>query len=477
MMGDPQYDFFLSHNRAEKTWVAHLASALRKRGTSVFFDEDSIDIGEDIVAAISRGLSSSRYIALILSKRSVQSRWVELEWANSLYEDVNSSSSRLLPLLIEQCEIPFVLRRLKYLDLLNISPEQCADKLLTHLNKHRADMEAMEEPSNTPPIIHAGMPLPFGSPQYIERSADQEVILSLDKGCSLFVYGPRRIGKTSLMRRERARADLQGVPAAFIDLQACYAFHENQFFEYLGRTIARQLGRQWEKSSDSSAFRVYELIEDVALESEAKKALLIFDECDLLRHKEDSWQFTSILRSLMNGMFGNVQCICAGLVPPWNWPDDSPSSPWWNCMTHVRLPAFTKQEVERLCVVAGLPHSEHLSRLYALTAGQPNMIAAIANEVHIGRKLSELLDNPFSVQNLFMHIAPGAIGCGKHLLGSRTESVFTDLLAGKAIVSFRDREYLWLAGLIIDPDSSHPQIAGEVIKEALVRYLSDVREV
>src|ERR1051325_7132595 len=110
------YDFFLSHNRQEKDFTRFLAEALRHRGVEVFFDEDCIRPGDDIVRELGRALERSTHIALILSPASVASRWVELEWASSLYADPANFSRRVIPVLTQACEIPFMLRRLKYID-------------------------------------------------------------------------------------------------------------------------------------------------------------------------------------------------------------------------------------------------------------------------------------------------------------------------------------------------------------------------
>jgi tetratricopeptide (TPR) repeat protein len=123
------YDLFISHNKAEKAWARELVAALKKHGITYFFDEESIGLGENIVAALNKGLESSRHVALILSPDSVRSRWVELEWACAVYEDADASCRRVIPILKSDCEIPLVLRRIKCLDARALDPTSVAETL------------------------------------------------------------------------------------------------------------------------------------------------------------------------------------------------------------------------------------------------------------------------------------------------------------------------------------------------------------
>jgi hypothetical protein len=95
------YDIFLSHNRREKPWVRQLAKLLKDEGLSVFFDEDSIAPGENIVAAIEKAVTGSRHILLVISRASMESRWVAMETQYAVHDDPDAQSGRLVPLVID----------------------------------------------------------------------------------------------------------------------------------------------------------------------------------------------------------------------------------------------------------------------------------------------------------------------------------------------------------------------------------------
>jgi hypothetical protein len=71
---------FLSHSSKDCEPVLRLAKDLRKRGISVWLDEWEIDVGDPITEKIQAGLSHAQYVAVWLTKDSVNSGWVTKEW-------------------------------------------------------------------------------------------------------------------------------------------------------------------------------------------------------------------------------------------------------------------------------------------------------------------------------------------------------------------------------------------------------------
>jgi hypothetical protein len=97
---------FLSHSSKDREAVIRLAKDLRKRGISVWLDEWEIDVGDPITEKIQAGLSHAQYVAVWLTKDSVNSGWVTKEWHTKIYQEIGSKEVLVLPLLGEKCEIP-----------------------------------------------------------------------------------------------------------------------------------------------------------------------------------------------------------------------------------------------------------------------------------------------------------------------------------------------------------------------------------
>jgi hypothetical protein len=74
------WDIFMSHASPDKPWVRGLVKALRANGVTVWFDEDSLEWGEDLQRGINRGLINSRKAIAVLSQSYLaQRKWTEAE--------------------------------------------------------------------------------------------------------------------------------------------------------------------------------------------------------------------------------------------------------------------------------------------------------------------------------------------------------------------------------------------------------------
>jgi len=108
---------FLSHDNADSDVAARIAMALQAFGFSVFYSDWSILPGESIVERIHGELGRMHTLVVLLSKQSVQSQWVQHELDVVLMDALAGYQVRVLPVLLEDCQIPTGLRHIKYVDL------------------------------------------------------------------------------------------------------------------------------------------------------------------------------------------------------------------------------------------------------------------------------------------------------------------------------------------------------------------------
>lgn len=74
------YDAFISHASEDKdAFVKPLASALRKRGFKIWYDEFELRVGDSLRESIDRGLASSRYGIVVLSPAFFAKKWPKYE--------------------------------------------------------------------------------------------------------------------------------------------------------------------------------------------------------------------------------------------------------------------------------------------------------------------------------------------------------------------------------------------------------------
>ena len=108
---------FISHSSQDKPWVRRLVDDLERHGVSVWLDERRMRIGDSIVGEINRALRAADRLIIVLSRHSVASAWVdnELEYA-LMAEKKRSGGMRILPIRLDDCEIPPLLRGRLYAD-------------------------------------------------------------------------------------------------------------------------------------------------------------------------------------------------------------------------------------------------------------------------------------------------------------------------------------------------------------------------
>jgi hypothetical protein len=108
--------FFLSYSHKDGKFADRFVKDLRKLGHTVWCDDDHIMIGESIRRAIESGIAASRFTIVLVSRSSVQSEWCQKELDMAI-EDETSKKIKVLPIVIEDCEIPKILRGKRYLEI------------------------------------------------------------------------------------------------------------------------------------------------------------------------------------------------------------------------------------------------------------------------------------------------------------------------------------------------------------------------
>lgn len=107
---------FISHSSKDKPFVESLVEQLQHLGVETWFDAHQLQPGDSIVQGIQSGLSDSDYLVLVLSKHSIASRWVQAEFNAAFVRDVEGKGTRIIPIRIDDCEIPPLIADRVYID-------------------------------------------------------------------------------------------------------------------------------------------------------------------------------------------------------------------------------------------------------------------------------------------------------------------------------------------------------------------------
>lgn len=107
---------FISYSSKDKILARWISVDLTNVNHKVWLDEWQIRVGESIPKRIGQGLTECRFVVVLLSKHAVASRWVENEWHAKYWEEIEENRIKVLPVLIEDCPIPVLLKTKKYAD-------------------------------------------------------------------------------------------------------------------------------------------------------------------------------------------------------------------------------------------------------------------------------------------------------------------------------------------------------------------------
>jgi len=112
-----QFDVFLSHSSKDKEWVAKLKNDLMQYGIKVWLDKDQIRPGEIFVHALEDAIDHCKAIVLVISPESIQSKWVQEEYARAIsLEKQKGVSVQVIPVILETAEVPSFLSSRNYVD-------------------------------------------------------------------------------------------------------------------------------------------------------------------------------------------------------------------------------------------------------------------------------------------------------------------------------------------------------------------------
>jgi molybdopterin-guanine dinucleotide biosynthesis protein A len=112
----PFIHVFICHASEDKPAARNLANAMQRLGAEVWFDEWEIRVGDSIVQKINDALGKVSHLIVLLSSCSVVKPWVKKEFSSALMQQLSQKAIRVLPVRMDDCEIPPIISDIKYAD-------------------------------------------------------------------------------------------------------------------------------------------------------------------------------------------------------------------------------------------------------------------------------------------------------------------------------------------------------------------------
>lgn len=107
---------FISHSSRDKEVVRRIAARLEECGVSVWLDENELNPGDSLLGRISESIHHTTFVAVVLSKSALASPWVKKELSLAMAREIHEDRTTVLPILIEECEVPDFLADKLYAD-------------------------------------------------------------------------------------------------------------------------------------------------------------------------------------------------------------------------------------------------------------------------------------------------------------------------------------------------------------------------
>ena len=129
-----EHDIFISYSSKDIHTAYRIYERL-KQEYKVWFDKIEILAGDNIIERVFEGINKSRFLVVLLTSHSVESKWVTEELSAGKVRELENNKIIILPLLYEDCKIPEYLSSKRYIDFRE-SFEKGIDELISSIVGH-----------------------------------------------------------------------------------------------------------------------------------------------------------------------------------------------------------------------------------------------------------------------------------------------------------------------------------------------------
>ncbi len=139
-------DFFISYNRADRTWAEWIAWQLEEAGYSTVLQAWDIRPGSNFVLEMQGAAALAERTIAVLSPDYLTSSFTQPEWAAAFAQDPTGEKGTLVPVRVRECDPKGLLPQIVYIDLVGLDEKGASTVLLTGVQRGRA------KPTAPPPF-------------------------------------------------------------------------------------------------------------------------------------------------------------------------------------------------------------------------------------------------------------------------------------------------------------------------------------
>lgn len=265
---------FISHSSADNELVFSLIDLFDF--DKIWVDHRELQPGDRLIESIEKGIDNTKYFLVLLSKNSIESKWVKYEISMAIYRALDDKGFRLIVAKIDDVNVPTRLKPFISISCDGLDEDQKA----TYIYNKLAEIDNNEDGKRT-------------THHFVNRTKEIGILTDCLNDNSIhyvFLYGFRGIGKQSLTKKaiERNYSDVE-----IIEIELTTA--------HIGAVLALELcsKAKIELPKDGTTAEQLQIYQRAALERMlSKKAVVIFKnfEAVLEENGTPNDEFTSILK-------------------------------------------------------------------------------------------------------------------------------------------------------------------------------------
>ncbi|MGE5339954.1 MAG: AAA family ATPase [Candidatus Omnitrophota bacterium] len=189
---------YLSYSTKDEEFASELYHRLTRDGIQCFFAKELLHWGDNWVQVLKKGIEESDYIVPIMTPDYFHSKWIREELAAIMNEDQTEFKKEIRPLLLKECELPYFLTPILYIDVSSAEKfEMNYPAILLGLSEAPKERVDILKRKSLPISIASFSKLINEGFIYVDKT--QYIYNLVVKGGAYFLSRPRRFGKSLLI--------------------------------------------------------------------------------------------------------------------------------------------------------------------------------------------------------------------------------------------------------------------------------------
>lgn len=266
-----QYDLFISYNHRDRAVVQGLAERLRRKGIRLWYDRWEMKPGDVLRDRIGEGIAGAKHFMVLISKSSLNSKWVKYELNSGMIEEIESGATKVIPVLgpgVSHEDLPADLRAKYCLDVRTeegrtLATQELIDLLQPAKRQWRERLDALRQPAVGPGALQERRDalkswdhsMLLAGIRGLERTPGPEAVLGLAEA-SFRIWHPRVADRCfNVLRKRHGDGGILALTASLLLSQQYFNAKLHRIRDFLERDNPPQFAADARYLSENIDFR------------------------------------------------------------------------------------------------------------------------------------------------------------------------------------------------------------------------------